>query len=275
MGILEDGTPYLTQAGLIAMAGVARVTIFKIDKEWEEFHDKPIQKTRIGFLQDHLFKNGYDDSHLYIEIKKNNSPYHAYPDIVCMAVLAYFAFKSRRPNPTAARNFQSLALFGFRKFVYESLKYVPEDKWKHYRDRVSLLRGRPPEGCFSIFHEITGLIVDLIHHGLPVNSKTVPDISVGQTWGSRWRLNNGDEAFSPRRRWRHDYPEGYPQAKSNPQHPWAYPDEALPAFRWWFNHVYLPTKFPAYILKKAKELQGGKQQAERIARTFQRDALDE
>jgi len=46
----------------------------------------------------------------------------------------------------------------------------------------------------------------------------------------------------------------FAQSASNPQKAWAYPDEALKEFRRWFRVVYLPTKYPAYILRKAKVL---------------------
>ncbi|MFN8819050.1 MAG: hypothetical protein ACK5WY_03545, partial [Holosporaceae bacterium] len=49
---------------------------------------------------------------------------------------------------------------------------------------------------------------------------------------------------------------------------YAYPDSALPEFRKWFRQVYLPTKFPAYILSRAKVLTGGIAQAKKIANAF-------
>ena len=66
----------------------------------------------------------------------------------------------------------------------------------------------------------------------------------------------------------HNYPAYYPQAQSNPQKPWAYPDKALPAFRQWFRHEYLPTKYPKYVLTK-QHLLGGQQKAKEIASLYQ------
>ena len=48
----------------------------------------------------------------------------------------------------------------------------------------------------------------------------------------------------------------------------AYPDSALPEFRKWFRELYLPTKFPKYILTKAKVLSGGVEQAKKLANLY-------
>src|SRR5580704_3155891 len=107
-------------------------------------------------------------------------------------------------------------------------------------------------------------MTDLIAAGLPVNDKTIPDLSVGQHWGKYWSARNFDAEYGPRVKYDHYYPSYYPQAQSNPQEPWAYPDAALPAFRHWFRHEYLPTKYPKYILTKS-HLIGGQRKALEIA----------
>ena len=274
MGVLENGISYLTQRGLAKMSGAARSTIFEIAREWEDSNDDVIQpNTRIGFLKEYLFRNGYDDPTLYIEVMKDNSPHHAFPDIVCMAIIEFFAFEAQRTNETALKNYRTLARYGLERFIYESLKYRPEDKWKYFNDRVSILSDRAPEEHFVVFNEITGLAVDLINAGLSVNDKTIPDGSVGSHWGRYWSEHDLDEKYGERIKWQHYYPDYYPQAASNPQTPWAYPDDALPLFRRWFRNVYLPSKFPDYILKKANLLKGGKREAEKIASLYEQGKL--
>jgi hypothetical protein len=118
-----------------------------------------------------------------------------------------------------------------------------------------------PDGYWIVFNEISGMIVDLITANLNVNSKTIPDISVGIAWGKHWSDNKLSDSFSDRIKYNHNYPHYYPQADSNPQPAWAYPDSALPKFRKWFRHTYLPTKFPKYILSKAHILPGGQDEA--------------
>ena len=269
MGILDNGLPYLTQRGLSSMTGAARSTIFEITKEWEDRFDDPIPpKGRSAFFKDYLFKNGYTERQLYLEIIKDGSPHYAYPDIVCMAVVEFFAFEAQRTNEIALKNYRNLARYGLHKFIYDALGYTPEDRWKFFNDRVSILKDSAPENYFIVFSEITGLAVDLINAGLTVNDKTIPDGSVGIHWGKYWSENELDKEFGERIKWDHYYPGYYPQAASNPQTPWAYPDVALPLFRRWFRNVYLTTKFPKYILTKAKVLSGGKQEAVQIASLY-------
>src|SRR5690606_39273639 len=102
----------------------------------------------------------------------------------------------------------------------DSLNYTPADKWRYHNDRVSLLRDSAPNGYFTIFREITGMIVDLINADLTVNHKTVPDISVGQHWARYWKENNLCAQFGERKEYEHNYPGYYPQALSNPQRPY-------------------------------------------------------
>lgn len=270
MGVLENGIPYLTQTGLSKICGTARSVIFDISQEWEKHYDDNILgKDRISFLKEYLFRNGYEERKLYIETKKDGSVNNAYPDIVCMAILEYYAFESKSKNDVAIQSYRRLATYGLQKFIYDALDYKPGDKWKYYHDRVSILKDAAPEGYFIIFKETNGLIVDLITAGLTVNDKTIPDISVGSCWARHWTANSFDDKYGSRIDYPHHYPEYYPQAYSNPQPAKAYPDAALPEFRQWFKREYLTTKFPPYILKKANVLSGGKPEAEKIANIYQ------
>jgi len=269
MGVLENGVAYLTQTGLADMAGVARSVIFDISQDWEASYNDPLlTKDRISFIKQYLFSKGYNEPKLYIETYKDGSPHNAYPDIVCMAVLEYYAFEAKNPTEKAIRAYRTLAQYGLQKFIYDSLGYVPSDKWKYWHDRVSLNHGAAPDGYFTVFNEVAGMVVDLISANLPVNDKTIPDISVGRCWGDYWRANDLDKVYEPRIEYEHNYPNYYPQAMSNPQPAKAYPDAAIPAFKKWFKHEYLTTKFPKYILTKA-HLLGGQQNAVEIGNIFQ------
>ena len=274
MGVLDNGIPYLTQRGLAGVTGVARSLIQTITKEWEEhYQDDVIGKDRISYFKQYLFQKGFNETTLHIETVQNGTIHYAYPDVVCMAFLEYYAFESKSDNATALENYRNFAAFGLRRFIYEALDYTPSDKWKYHHDRVSLLKDSAPFGHFTIFQEITGLVVDLITADLTVNHKTVPDISVGIAWGKYWTDNSLETQFGPRILYEHNYPNYYPQSLSNPQNPNAYPDAALPLFRQWFKQVYLLTKFPTYILTKAKLLPGGKDEALQIGGMYQNKAL--
>jgi len=274
MGVLENGIPFLTQRGLASMVGVSRNVIQTITKEWEDHYANPvIGKDRISYFKQYLFSNGYYEEKLYIETIQNGTVHFNYPDVVCMAFLEYYAFESKVDGSTALENYRRLAAFGLRRFIYEALGYIPADKWKYYHDRISLLKDSAPLGHFTIFQEITGLVVDLINADLTVNHKTIPDISVGIAWGKHWTDSGLDAKYGQRIQYEHNYPDYYPQALSNPQKPNAYPDAALPEFRLWFKQVYLPTKFPKYILGKANMLPGGAKEALLISAIYKPQAL--
>lgn len=269
MGVLENGIPFLTQRGLALAAGAPRSAIQDLSQEWvDHYDDNALTKDRISFIKQYLFERGYTDRTLFIETFREGKPHYAYPDIVCTAIIEYYAFESRAPSQQAIDTYRRFASYGLQRFIYDSLNYTPADKWRYHNDRVSMLSDSAPDGFFTIFREITGMIVDLINADLSVNHKTVPDISVGQHWARFWRENSLSEQFGQRVEYEHNYPEYYPQSMSNPQRPYAYPDAALPTFRAWFKAHYLPTKFPAYILKKSNILPGGRDEALRIAGIF-------
>lgn len=274
MGVLDNGMPYLTQRGLAGVVGVARSLIQTITKEWEDhYQDAVIGKDRISYFKQYLFEKGFNEPTLHIETVQNGTIHYAYPDVVCMAFLEYYAFESKSDNTEALTNYRKFAAFGLRRFIYEALDYTPSDKWNYHHDRVSLLKDSAPLGYFIIFQEITGLIVDLITADLTVNHKTIADISVGIAWAKHWLDNSLEAQFGKRIQWHHNYPNYYPQSSSNPQPANAYPDAALPYFRQWFKQVYLLTKFPKYILTKANLLPGGKAEAILIGNMYQAKAL--
>lgn len=274
MGVLDNGIPYLTQRGLSAITGVARSLIYDITKDWEDhFHDEVIGKDRLFFFRKYLQDRGFHEQTLYMEFTQKGSINYAYPDIVCMAFLEFYAFEAKGDYAVALSNYRKFAAYGLRSFIYDALEYTPEDKWRYYHDRVSLLKDSAPPGYFIIFQEVTGLVVDLIANDLTVNSKTIVDGSVGSHWARHWKDNDLASQYGERVPFEHNYPRYYPQALSNPQPANAYPDAALPDFRRWFKQVYLLTKFPAYILTKANLLIGGKAEALEIGGMYQNKAL--
>lgn len=274
MGVFDNGISYLTQRGLAEFCGSARSSIFRITQEWKAAQESGIfSSKRIQFFKEYLDKNEYNDPSLYIEIEKEGTPYYAYPDIVCMSFLEYFSFEATRTNDTAVENYRKLARLGLQQFIYKAVGYKPNDKWKHFLARVSILKDSVPDGYFSIFKETSGLSVDLINAGLTVNDHTIPDGSVGGTWGRYWTANQMGDSFGVRVQYPHYYPPEFPQSASNPQMSWAYPNEALAEFRKWFREIYLFTKYPAYILKKHQLLPGGREEALKLATMYEAKQL--
>lgn len=274
VGVLENGIPYLTQRGLAEMTGAARRSIQEITEEWHEAQTSGVWKGRMNYFRDYLSKANFDDTSLYIEITKDGSPHYAYPDMVCMAMVEYFAFEAQRTNDTAITNFRNLARFGLQEFIYDALGYVPDDPWKLFNARVSLLKDSVPARYFSIFRESTGLMVDLINAGLPVNQHTMPDGSVGGTWGRYWTEHKLSEKYGDRIEYPHNFPPEYPQSAKNPVSAKAYPNAAWAEFQDWFRAVYLRTKYPNYILKKAKLLPNGIEDARELAAMYEPKAIE-
>jgi hypothetical protein len=104
--------------------------------------------------------------------------------------------------------------------------------------------------------EIADMLVTLGQAGVSIDEKFVPDISVGIHWAKHWVARSLDQNFGERITYQHNYPEYFPQAESNPQEPWCYPDLALAEFRRWFREDYIGAgKFAKYLDTKVKEKQ--------------------
>lgn len=262
MGVLSDGTPFLTQRGLQAFCGLTTNGIISnLSKEWEELHNSNgvfSGKSRLAFLKRVLDEAGYHEKKLYINTKFKGIEVYAYPGVVCMAILEYYAFETEQPIEIAIKRYRNLSKYSFRLFVYNLVGYTPktdrEEKWKYFLDRIDLNYDNPPPGYFSIFQEMTKLTHALIKNELTVNDKTIPDISAGMCWGKEWKEKGLEKEYGERIQYQHNYPDYYPQAMSNPQHPWAYPEKVLPYFREWFRSNYLQKKFPQYLRTKMPAL---------------------
>lgn len=253
MGVLESGVPYLSQRGIVKMTGIARTPFQRLTNNW--LGEKSTSTKGIGINQI-LKKYGYNEDELFIEVEVDGKKVYAYTELVCNAILEYYAFEAPKRSKQALDNYRILSRAGFRLFIYQATGYNPQteqlDKWKYFHDRVDLNYDTVPQGYFSIFKEISNLIVTLIRGNVIVDDRTIPDISVGLVWAKFWQKNNFDGKYGDRIRYEHNYPQYYPQSVSNPQEPWAYPDEALAYFREWFRNEYIIKKFPNYLLSKVK-----------------------
>lgn len=250
MGVFNDGTPYLTGRGLARLCGVDNAMIVRLSAEWNE----SVQKPRVSKIKDILSSRGVSSNSPHIEV--DGAKY--WTGAVCVAVLEYYGFEaSQGSNSVALKNYRVLAGEGFEKFVYAQVGYDPNknvsEEWKQFHDRVSLSYNKVPYGYFSVFKEIADLIVTLGQAGLHIDSTFVPDISVGIAWGKYWTSNNLDAKYNNRIRYEHSYPSYFPQAASNPQEPWCYPEHALGEFRQWFREIYIGQgKFETYLMNQAK-----------------------
>lgn len=255
MGVLSDGTPFLTQRGLARLCGVQNAHIGTISTEWEE----PQQKPRISKIKDLLAARGLGlPPSPHLEVMDGQRPTFAYTDSVCLAVLEYYAFEAGANCKDEARtNFRLLAGKALQDFIYAQVGYDPNDAvpdvWRQFHDRVSLVYGACPPGFFSVFKEVADIIVTLGQHGLHIDEAFVPDISIGQNWSRHWEETDLAGRFGERRKFDHNYPDYFPQARSNPQPSWCYPESALGEFRRWVREQYIGEgKFAKYLDNKVR-----------------------
>lgn len=256
MGVLSDGTPFLSQRGLARLCGVQNAHIGTISSEWND----PIVKPRIAAIKDLLAKRGESFDSAHIEVRDGGTIY-AYPDAVSIAVMEYYAFEAGvNCKDQAQKNFRLLAGKALQDFIYTQVGYDPKNNlpevWRIFHDRVSLTYNAVPSGYFGIFKEIADMIVTLGQSGLHIDASFVPDISVGQAWGAHWSGSGLDLVHGQRQKFEHNYPAYFPQAASNPQSPWCYPESALGEFRRWFREGYIGQgKFASYVEGKVKQRQ--------------------
>ncbi|MBS7777670.1 hypothetical protein [Acidovorax sp. CCYZU-2555] len=255
MGVLSDGTPYLHLRGLARLCGVDSGMLSRLTSNWSEERTKP-RGARINEL---LAEQNFFGNTLHVLTVGPSGEVPVYTDAVCMALLEYYAFDAKQGSPEVAqRNFRLLARKSFRQFIYDGCGYKPEAEknalWQNFHDRVSLNFDSVPEGYFSVFKQIADLIVSLGQRGLHIHKKFVPDISVGQCWSAYWKTIDGSSIYGQRIHYKHNYPEYYPQAASNPQEPWCYPEMALGEFQKWFRENYVKGgRLKNYLHTKVKD----------------------
>ena len=251
MGVLENGLPFLTESGLSRMCGIDRKALNRLASNWTEEKSKP-RGSKIDAMLSEL---GFEGETLYLQSTHKGSTINAYSEPVCLGLLEYYAFVAESPRPQAIQAFRSLARTTFRSFIYEAVGYSPDqksiDSWKHFHDRIDMTMDSVPPGYFSVFREIASMIVPMIRAEIIISDRVVPDISVGKAWSKFWQ-ENGLEEYGDRIKYDHEYPLYYPQAKSNPQPAFAYPDAILGIFREWLRREYIVNKLPKYLTGQAK-----------------------
>jgi hypothetical protein len=268
MGVLSDGTPFLTQRGLAVLCGVENAHIGTISSQW---HD-PIPKPRVNKIRDILARNGHALSAAHVPVKVRGQTYFAYREEISLAIIEYYAFDAGAQCQDEAKdNFRVLARMGFRAAIYETVGYSPlrdvDDQWRAFHDRVSLVYDKTPDGYFSVFKESAEVSVTLGQNGVHTSQSLIPDISIGKIWSRYWCDNNFDMKFGARREYQHSYPDYFPQSASNPQQAHCYPEAALGEFKRWLREQYIRGgKFEAYV--------GGQIQKKQISTDTARKALE-
>lgn len=275
MGVLSDGTPFLTQRGLSVLCGVENAHIGTISSQWRE----PLPKPRINKIRDILLRNGHELSDAHVQVKVGGRTVYAYREEISLAVIEYYAFDAGQFCQEEARdNFRILARKGFRDSIYESVGYKPardiSDQWRPFHDRISLVYQSAPDGFFSVFRESVDITVTLGENGIFSNESIIPDISIGQCWSRYWTETLLESRFGARLEYKHYYPGYFPQSVSNPQTPWCYPEAALGDFKKWLREEYIRGgKFRAYLGGQIQKKQISGSAAQRALEAYKLPAL--
>ncbi len=254
MGVLSDGTPFLSGRGLARLCGISNSVIVDIGTEWNEDPPRP----RIAAIKSLIASQGDVSDAPYLTDVAQPGAY-IYPDTISLAVLEYYAFDAGANTKEKARkNYRTLAGKALREFIYSQVGYDPTnsvpDAWKQFHDRVSRTYDDVPAGYFSVFKEISDMVVTLGQSGLHIDSSFVPDGSVGRIWSAHWQDHSFDDVFGARQKCDHNFPDYFPQAESNPQNIWCYPEMAIGEFRRWMRENYIGDgKFTKYLEGKVRK----------------------
>lgn len=256
LGVLPDGTPFLSGRSLANLCGVAPSVIL----EWGPTWSRESTRNRDKAITELLDQVGYTESTLFRKVLLKGVYTTAYPDAVAWAVLEYYAWDtgaqvSPQTRQRAIANYRKLARGGLRVFIYTACGYVPGQtavpvEWRHFHERLRL--NPVPRGYFSVWVESAALIMDAMRNGLSVDAHTVPDISIGQAWAKHWKDGQLEEYFGARSSHPHIYPADSPQSAADIA-PAIYPIDALGEFRRWLYETYVTEKLPAYLKRKVRE----------------------
>jgi hypothetical protein len=259
MGVLSDGTPFLTGRGLSKICGISNSTLV----EWGEFTPEIGARFRAGKMAELLAANGFEGARFFEKLPLGGLAFggageiSAYTDLVCMAFLEYYAFEAGKwCSEDARNNYRLLARKSLRDYIYKMTGYNPiqqmQRSWQHFHDR--LLLNPMPIGYFSVFRETADIVLESIRSGLEIDSHTLPDISVGKLWSKFWSLNDLEVKYGNRAKYPHIYPDYFPQALANDSiNPYIYPISSLGIFKQWIQTEYLTRKYPSYLHQKAKQ----------------------
>lgn len=94
MGVLPDGAAYLTARGLARACGVAPSVIIT----WSAEYSPGSGKARDKYITQLLEESGYVDDNVFVSVAHDGTRESAFPEVVCMAVLDYYAFSALGPG---------------------------------------------------------------------------------------------------------------------------------------------------------------------------------
>ncbi|MCS6814151.1 MAG: hypothetical protein NZ772_11405, partial [Cyanobacteria bacterium] len=119
MGFLTDGTLFLTGRSLAKICGVSNSTIV----EWTNDNPGKGNRTRDRKLAEILTRRGFEGDRLFIRARYKRRWITAFPDVVCMAFLEYYACHAEgRCTPEAKTNYRVLSRRSLRELLDTALQ---------------------------------------------------------------------------------------------------------------------------------------------------------
>ncbi|MDU3156349.1 MAG: hypothetical protein E7B34_11865 [Hafnia alvei] len=277
MGVLNNGTPYLTLYGLAKLCGIDEAPLRIFTTNWATEKFKPRGSKVASYLE---LRGHKDVQQLFTRtINKQGIETHAYPDYVCMSILQYYAFDATGFDSTQARNtFIRLADYTLKRMIYEESGFrqpnteTISQSWNVFQQRI-IANDNIPIGYFSIFREMADLTVRLINSEFQLDPHSIPDISVGQRWAKYWKDNNLSKIHGERTLHPHNYPDNFPQSRGTQKEAYIYPNSCLGMFRDWLYTVYVNVHLKTYLAAKVQQKALPAPQAERIIEALQKPTL--
>ncbi|MBV5262224.1 hypothetical protein FLX56_27970 [Synechococcus moorigangaii CMS01] len=208
MGVLSDGTPFLTGRGLATLCGVSPTAIFDWGSRINEESPKWVKMSRL------LRQRGFEESEIFWVFDEHPQKPNVYVDKVCTAFLEYYAFEAEGNKTEKALSvFRALVDKTFRDFVYVLSGYQTKQLTfsqytlsritNHHNiafDKIPL-----PDGYFCLFDK---MIEILQKFDLSINYQMTdswydrskgdnrflePDISLGRRFSQLFFSNFEDE----------------------------------------------------------------------------------
>lgn len=256
VGILRDGTPFLSGRGLARACGISNSTLVG----WGEITPKVGDRHRAGKMANLLATYGYRGDRFFFKIPdgsifEGKANVSAYPYQVCMAFLDYYAFEA---NKEEARN--SLRILSEKQlpqFILEAIDHPspeankPKSTRSYPRLKKTLplekrpLRNGVPISYFTVAQRMSDK-TERSHQPDPMFDTTVQNIQ--RAWNRYWDVHKLWEQYGDRFEFPSQEFSYFPQAKT-----YVYPNLALSAFQQWLNLKYIPERFPSYLQRKIKQ----------------------
>lgn len=162
LGVFFDGTPFASARGLASMCGVDPSTI----REVGQFINTELDTNRSRKISELLAENKYQSNQLYQKIIYNGQDINAYPELVCIAFLEYYAYEAGERCTQKAKNLaRALMRKSFKDFVHELTGYQ-ETQRSSFSDYVlsRILHHHDvdemplPDGYFCLFDKMIELL---------------------------------------------------------------------------------------------------------------------